>query len=57
LPTKLHCEFFADILDKQTRNPQIHEAIRVHEYPLRKEGDFLRLYYSTISMIAKRVDE
>jgi hypothetical protein len=50
-------ELFADVPDKQARNQQIHEAIRVHEYTLKKVGDFLELYYSTISVIAKRVDE
>ncbi len=42
---------------KQARNQQIHEAIRVHEYTLKEVGDFLGLYYSTISVIAKRADE
>jgi len=50
-------ELFADVLDKQARNQQIHEAVRVHEYTLKEVGDFLGLYYSTISVIAKHVDE
>jgi hypothetical protein len=50
-------ELFADVLDKQARNQQIHEAVRVHEYTLKEVGDFLGLYYSMISVIAKRVDK
>ena len=40
-------ELFADVPDKQARNQQIHEAIRVHKYTLKEVGDFLGLYYST----------
>jgi len=47
----------ADVPDKQERNQQIHEAVRVHEHILKEVGDFLGLYYSTISMITNRVDE
>jgi hypothetical protein len=50
-------ELFTDVPDKQARNQQIHEAVRVHEYTLKKVGNFLGLYYSTISVIAKRSDE
>ena len=50
-------ELFADIPDKQARNQQIHEVVRVPEYTLKEVGDVLGLYYSTISVIAKRVDE
>ena len=50
-------KLFADIPDKQARNQQTHEAVRVHEYTLKESGDFLGLYYSTISVIARRVDE
>jgi DNA-binding CsgD family transcriptional regulator len=42
-------ELFADIPDKQARNQQIHEVVRVPEYTLKEVGDFLGLDYSTIS--------
>jgi hypothetical protein len=48
---------FADIPDKQAWNQQIHEAVCVHACTLKEVGDFLGLYYSAISVIAKRVDE
>jgi hypothetical protein len=44
-------------LVKQARNQLIYEAVRFHEHTLEEGGDFLGLYYSTISVIAKRVDE
>ena len=50
-------ELFADVPDKQAQNQQIHEVVRVHACTLKEVGDFLGLYYSTISVIAKRVDE
>lgn len=50
-------ELFSDIADETTRNEQIHQAVRVHHYTLREVGDFLGLHFSTISVIAKRVDE
>jgi len=40
-----------------TRNKGIYEATRIHQYRLKEVGDFLGLYYSTISAIAKRVAE
>lgn len=46
---------FKDVHDKATRNEQIYQAVRVHEYTVREVGEFLGLYYTTISMIAKRV--
>jgi len=50
-------ELFADATDKPTRNERIHEAVRKHQYRLKQVGDHLGLCYSTISVIAKRVDE
>jgi len=48
---------FKDVHDKASRNEQIYQAIRVHEYTLKEVANFLGLYYSTISVIAKRVTE
>ncbi len=48
---------FDGVRDKQTRNERIHEAVRKHQYRLKEVGDHLGLCYSTISVIAKRVDE
>lgn len=48
---------FADVGDKSSRNECIYEAIRTHRYRLKEVGDYLGLYYSTISAIAKRVAE
>jgi len=50
-------ELFSGVPDKATRNERIHRAVRVHHYTLREVGDFLGLYFSTISVIAKRVGE
>jgi len=50
-------ELFTDVTDKATRNARIHEAVRTHHYKLKEVGDHLGLNYSTISVIAKRVDE
>ena len=50
-------ELFSDVSDKATRNEQIHEAIRLYRYTLNEVGDYVGLLYSTISMIAKRVNE
>jgi len=50
-------ELFADISDKATRNERIYAAVREHQYKLKEVGDYVRLCYSTISLIAKRVDE
>jgi putative transposase len=49
-------ELFAGIADKPTRNERIHAAVREHQYKLKEVGDHLGLCYSTISVIAKRVD-
>ena len=50
-------ELFLDVTDKPTRNERIHLAVRKHEYRLLEVGDFLGLCYSTISVIAKQMDE
>jgi putative transposase len=47
---------FVDVGDKSTRNMRIHEAMRLHEYTLKELATHLGLHYSTISVIAKRVD-
>jgi len=46
---------FEDVQDKASRNEQVHRAVRVHEYASKEVADFLGLYYSTISVIAKLV--
>lgn len=48
---------FADVVDMPSRNMCIYEATRIHQYRLKEVGDYLGLYYSTISAIAKRVAE
>lgn len=48
-------ELFANVEDRMSRNEQIYQAVRVYEYKLKEVSDFLGLYYSTISVIAKRV--
>jgi len=48
---------FEDVHDKASRNKQIYQAVRVHEYTLKEVAEYLGLYYSTISVIAKRVFE
>jgi len=50
-------ELFAGVSDKATRNERIHEAIRLYRYTLNEVSDYVGLMYSTISMIAKRVNE
>jgi len=50
-------ELFADVTDKATRNEQIYQAVRVHHYTLKEVGVFVGLRYSTISVIAKQIDE
>ncbi len=50
-------ELFADATDKPTRNERIHAAVRKHQYKLQEVGDHLGLCYSTISVIAKHVEE
>lgn len=44
-------------MTKATRNERIHNAVRSHQYKLKEVGDHLGLGYSTINVIAKRVDE
>ena len=48
---------FEDVDDKASRNEQIYQAVRVRKYTLKEVADSLGLYYSTISVIAKRVAE
>jgi putative transposase len=48
-------ELFANVRDRETRNRQIHAAVRIHEYRLQAVADFVGLSPSTISMIAARV--
>lgn len=50
-------KIFRDVTDKATRNYRIYEATRIHEYTLKEVGNHLGLYSSTISIIAKKVDE
>ena len=50
-------ELFSKVRDKKARNQRIHQAVRAHEYTLKEVGEFLGLSYSTISIIARRVDE
>jgi len=48
---------FAGITDKATRDERIHQAVRVHRYTLKEVGECVGLLYSTVSVIAKRVDQ
>jgi putative transposase len=50
-------ELFADVSDKTTRNERIYQAVRVHRYTLRDVANFVGLFYSSISTIAKHVRE
>lgn len=50
-------ELFRAIKGRAMRNERIHEAVRTHQYALSEVGEFLGLAYSTISLIARRVDE
>jgi len=50
-------KLFEGANDKKTRNQRIHQAVRAHEYTLKEVGEFIGLSYSTISMIARRIDE
>ena len=50
-------DLFSGISDEATRNERIHQAVRVHHYTIREGGDLLGLHFSTISVIAKRVDD
>ena len=50
-------ELLSDVADKPARNARIHEAMRVHEYTLKELSEFLGLHYSTISVIAKKMDK
>jgi len=50
-------DLFVDVTDKPTRNQRIYEAVRRHGYRLKEVGDHLGLCYSTISVIAKHVEQ
>ena len=50
-------ELFQNVTSKAMRDERIHNAVRNHQYKLKEVGDHLGLCYSTISVIAKRVDE
>lgn len=50
-------ELFEGVEEKAMRNERIYEAVRRHRYRLREVSDVVGLLYSTISMIAKRVQE
>ncbi len=50
-------ELFVDVTDRATRDEQIYQAVRVHHYTLKEVGGFVRLRYSTISVIARRVHQ
>lgn len=50
-------ELFAGIKDKADRNERIYLAVRVYGYTVKEVANALGLYYSTVSVIAKRVAE
>ncbi|MBC7221679.1 transposase [Candidatus Bipolaricaulota bacterium] len=50
-------ELFSRAEDKETRDERIYQAVRVHGYTLKEVAEFLGLHYSTVSLIAKRVEE
>ena len=50
-------ELFSDAADKPSRNRKIREVMRSHEYTLKELSAHLGLHYSTVSVIAKNVDE
>jgi putative transposase len=50
-------DLFAGVADKDARNARIHEAMRVHEYTLKELSAHLGLHYSTISVVATKLDK
>ena len=50
-------QLFAGVQDKAMRNERIHGAMRVHEYTPKELSQYLGLHDSTISVIAKQVDD
>jgi hypothetical protein len=50
-------ELFTDIKDKSDRDERIYQAVRLYGYTLKEVADAVGLYYSTVSVIAKRVAE
>jgi len=49
-------DIFKEAHDKKTRDRLIHQAVRLYEYTLKEVAAATGLHYSTISVIAKRVD-
>ena len=50
-------ELFRNTSSKALRNRRIWKAMRLHEYTLKELSTYLGLHYSTISVIATRMDE
>jgi transposase len=50
-------ELFSGIKDKTDLNERIYQAVHVYGYTLKEVANALGLYYSTVSVIAKRVAE
>lgn len=50
-------ELFAGVADEATRDERIYQAVRVHRYTLKEVAECVGLLYSTVSVIATRVDE
>ena len=48
---------FQDVHGKASRDERIYHAVHAYGYKLKEVADFLGLYYTTISVIAKRVAE
>jgi REP-associated tyrosine transposase len=47
-------DLFEGVDDKASRDEQIYQAVRVHDYTLKEVAKYVDLHYSTISAIAKR---
>jgi DNA-binding MarR family transcriptional regulator len=45
------------VRDKVARNERIYQAMRLHEYTLKELAGHLGLHYSTISVIAGKVEK
>ena len=50
-------ELFGEFKDKEERDERIYQAVRVYGYTLKQVAEVVRLSYSTVSVIAKRVAE
>jgi hypothetical protein len=58
VPTERNGGWAGDgVVDVPTRDKGNYESTYIHQYRLKKVGDFLGPYYSTISAIAERVAE